>query len=483
MTMNEESPYIWRWEKFFLGSAGIRAQSLFKQLDPDLDPQVYVIGIRANPRKGKLKAIVLPYECEQLPDSFLNFLNQQDNDTRQHPIEHRVIGALQEIDKQGDRLSFVSTSIAVSDLGSSYDVLVVLRLKESTCSVYPSLKQNRVRIHRDATAEISTSLIDATAREFLEGCVRILRLREPGAGLGVLELNSEELLRSAGNRLMTVPEWKGADLSLVGILYHACVGVAMMRYEGSETRGYVILSHSNHTHIEFIIRFAEPIRLYNRKVFRKLLESTSSKHSLIADAEHIHGFGHAALSYDQNEETLFEIRFDAGGIWRLMHAGSTLMRVRYGQPELPTPKVSLVTINKSIRSIDPEISEEKIVLLRELIVDLSEIGHGALLVISCNAADEAIRLQGQAFRTDPFILNRDMLAVTTAIDGAVLIGVDRKCHAFGVILDGIAVKEGDQGRGARYNSAVRYLNSTLGKAVAIIVSEDGYVDVLPPLKR
>jgi hypothetical protein len=76
------------------------------------------------------------------------------------------------------------------------------------------------------------------------------------------------------------------------------------------------------------------------------------------------------------------------------------------------------------------------------------------------------------------------------IDGALLVDPNGDCHAIGVILDGTASSHGNPGRGARYNSAVRYVESAFDRGIqtlAIVVSADGGVnyvpDLLPRLKR
>ena len=58
----------------------------------------------------------------------------------------------------------------------------------------------------------------------------------------------------------------------------------------------------------------------------------------------------------------------------------------------------------------------------------------------------------------PFYLleNKDRLMGISAVDGAMLAGIDGKCHCVGAILDGEAVVAGDSGRGARYNSLINY---------------------------
>jgi DisA bacterial checkpoint controller nucleotide-binding len=70
----------------------------------------------------------------------------------------------------------------------------------------------------------------------------------------------------------------------------------------------------------------------------------------------------------------------------------------------------------------------------------------------------------------------------TGIDGAVLVDPSGFCHGIGVILDGTATSVGDRARGARYNSALKYLASWQDTpTVILIVSEDGMIDLHPDL--
>ena len=75
------------------------------------------------------------------------------------------------------------------------------------------------------------------------------------------------------------------------------------------------------------------------------------------------------------------------------------------------------------------------------------------------------------------------------------------CYALGVILDGIVEPsfEGDSGRGARYNSAKLYIHNIktsiemealnvytqeyADNAMAVVISEDGYIDVFSSIEN
>jgi hypothetical protein len=76
-----------------------------------------------------------------------------------------------------------------------------------------------------------------------------------------------------------------------------------------------------------------------------------------------------------------------------------------------------------------------------------------------SALAEAARLESQVLTVEPTRLDGSLVGKVTGIDAAVLVDPSGYCHAIGVILDGTATGEGDRPRGARYNSAVKYLAS------------------------
>ena len=55
------------------------------------------------------------------------------------------------------------------------------------------------------------------------------------------------------------------------------------------------------------------------------------------------------------------------------------------------------------------------------------------------------------------------------------------CHAIGAILDGLATNHGDPTRGARFNSAMRYVAGSQQNCMTVVVSQDGGVTYMPDL--
>ena len=96
-----------------------------------------------------------------------------------------------------------------------------------------------------------------------------------------------------------------------------------------------------------------------------------------------------------------------------------------------------------------------------------------------DAASESVRLGDQVFRLSPQATTPEVIACASRIDGAVLLDDSGTCHGIGVILDGSADASGERSRGARYNSALRYINAHPG-SLALVVSEDGLVNIIIP---
>jgi len=123
-------------------------------------------------------------------------------------------------------------------------------------------------------------------------------------------------------------------------------------------------------------------------------------------------------------------------------------------------------------SIFEVIQKDDIPKLWALVEAAMDQKKGTILVISGEAEDEAVRLSAQCTRVKPIDLTDDMLRGISAIDGAVLVDINAKVHAIGIILDGIATSNGNPTRGSRYNSALRYSDTRRGNCLLAVVSED-----------
>ena len=154
------------------------------------------------------------------------------------------------------------------------------------------------------------------------------------------------------------------------------------------------------------------------------------------------------------------------------------MRVEYGVPGLPKPRLEEHAFKETLSSVLRNCSDLNVDQVWQFVTGALGQRHGTMVVVSDGAREEALRLASQATPIQPTTLgDYEMIRKITAIDGAVLLDPSGVCHAIGVILDGLACATGTPARGARFNSAVRYVDSTKHATVAVVISEDGGVDV------
>jgi uncharacterized protein YifN (PemK superfamily) len=105
-----------------------------------------------------------------------------------------------------------------------------------------------------------------------------------------------------------------------------------------------------------------------------------------------------------------------------------------------------------------------------------------MIVVTDDARSEAQRLRKQGTNIVPAKLTEALLRSVTGIDGTILLDPHGMCHAIGVILDGAANDSCTPSRGSRFNSGIRYVQPEHPRRLAIIVSEDRSVDIVPILR-
>lgn len=154
------------------------------------------------------------------------------------------------------------------------------------------------------------------------------------------------------------------------------------------------------------------------------------------------------------------------------------MRVAYGSPSLPRPLLDRAAFADALDRVLGAGDMDRLWLVIEA---AASAGHGATVVVSVDAAGEALRLRGQATAIRPTELTAEDVARLGRIDGALLFDTEALCHAVGAILDGDARGIGDPARGSRFNSALRYQTAAPARSVVIVVSDDGTIDLVPML--
>lgn len=258
--------------------------------------------------------------------------------------------------------------------------------------------------------------------------------------------------------------------------YEALCLIASAPYEGAQNHG--VLRCKNETvKGKAFVEFKTPveIRRDNVRQIRKLLEMSSEKNALVIDEGKLIGI------YKQDGSAGTGIRFKGNGKWQL-YTNITDPLIQFNAVTFELIDQSLEErVMRSLKSVFGNKNYDAIIWIVKM---ASKQKHGTTIIVSENAEEESRRLAefNRAIMIDPVqIDDAEVLLSLTAIDGALMADITGKCFAIGVILDGEALSKGNTARGARYNSAITYVDywKKDNGAVAIVVSADDSVDVYP----
>lgn len=487
--------YIWGFQPHFQVSINTTAEQTFNKLRLDLDPKVWVVGIWAedngvdNPNAVDIVTIDTPFEAklfcelneianeiyENDPDRQMLISDERAEKKYHHRLKltAKVNAMIKILDKEYENLN-ISFYVSMPVKIRGYWVFTILQLNKEAANSIPSLNLSTVF----GRYKIMRSLLESTIWEFLIACSKALQIPDVGEDLDVLSRNDGEFIRIGGERFLRSLSHK---FHVQYNLFEIFNLISSQYYEGGESNGRIIISNTNQPLVNQILQFTSPIKLSNHRAVRKLIEMTNGSICLLADGNEVYGMGNLT-DYDTTKEDVFIIDFKRHFTWELKHSDTVLMVVEYRQPSLPKERMDKELFSDHFLRTFSNIDENDINVVWDTILAAIEQKHGTMVVITDKATEEAERLNSQCINIEPIILTPEIMRLVTAIDGAVLLDANGKCHALGVILDGRATDQGDSSRGARYNSAIRYLETQENECIIVVISEDGYINLIPNLK-
>lgn len=494
--------FMWGYQSHFRINQECACKRIFQLLDERFAPQVFLVGIRVEQQKNRFPACVDPendfWAVSSDFDKALEVAEGLRNGYKEralmhsHPLAQKwhddalvrrsIRDAIEQIiedhsARPSDLIYFVSDPTGVD----GYMVSVVLGLQKTILEEHPSLSSNSVPIHEYRDMPVPVSLMDATIRSYLSKASGELRLPDPGCGTS--EMNADEILRDGASRMMIGLAYRVDQGCIEGWhgLLGSCTNIARTYYEGAEGSGTIVLAREDHPSLKKTILFENPPRLSATRAARKLLQLATHGFALHTNSEGLFGLVNIG-KYETAAEDLFTIGFLGYHHWEVRHNSQILMRVRDGQPSLPKPPYDEKKLEKDLPRIFAGMTIRQVERIMGLIRQAEREPHGTMLIISSAAKKEAERLSTEGTRIASKTLTPELLGSLTPIDGAVLLNPKGTCYAIGVILDGMATERGNSARGARYNSAIRYVCSSKSPTLAVVVSEDGGVDFFPYLR-
>lgn len=492
--------FMWNYQETYQNNIQNSARGLFKELSPQLEPVVFLIGFRRKAQKRSPTMCIEPKNCGVNVNLFSNinelsehiYSNDSRRDASDDPILHQRYendlktdclrkAVEQLVDKNFDgrnKISFASHS----EIMGIYEIFVVLQVNKDVYNSFYPLSRTKIKFGSFRPINVYRSLIDALGYTFLEEAIDVLCRPNLGTYYNVSNIEKEALLRTAASQFINTVISGATKSHTTFDLFNTCNYISSLKYEGASSIGKIIICKADNPNINTVFKLTEPVGLHNHRGVRKLLEIASNKLHLYSNGEQIIGLASLGRNYNPQNEDLFVVNFTGHNKWELIHSDQIIMNVKDTKPGFPRPKINKSEFDDLLKRMFQNIPNENLEKMWQMINKSTEQKHGALIIISNEAEKESERLKLQSTKIDPTVLDYDFVMSATSIDGAVLLDPSGVCHSIGVILDGISVSNGDSARGSRFNSAVRYVEMKERRCIAVIISEDGMVDLYPKLK-
>lgn len=481
---------MWGYQPHFRANLEYRAKRVFELLGAAIEPQLLLVGLRQpqlppgypvclEPEDGEWSLSLFDGLDERVETAISVHPMQQmfysdETTMREKPERIRRLVTAEEVkrslDVEGKKLgrrTFCSPAYPVGE----YDVVCVLQLPEQVFRQYPPFEATW---QQDV---YETSLIHACINVLLEEGRRGLTLPEPGRMLSDETMRSaEEIIRRAASSLMRTSFIPGKFCTCD--LFEVVNRISQLRYEGRSGVGRIVLASAGDPNINYVLRLAQPAPLTQTRWARKLLQMSTAETALIAEYDTVVGLGRVS----DVSAPPFSVEFLDHHQWDLRRGDEVLLRCRFGEARLPQEPIGKERFVDNMRRVFLNIDEPAIARFRIVLDLLTQLRHGSSLVIARDAAEEAQRLARQGTVIAPTPLTKELIERATAIDGTIIADENGVCHAIGVILDGQASDESTPSRGARFNSAVRYVTAATVPRMAFVISEDRTLDVVPLLR-
>lgn len=490
--------FMWKWQHVFQKAVEILVKNIFEILELQTVANTFILGIPAN-NEAINQIFFQPEDCGILQDEFqdvwMDAKTNYENDPEQNlfmtaahinkahkeslypkALRKAVQDSLSRSESEKDIVSFCSFPIKMND----HWVITVIQLDQKFFEQQYRLQSKTYKINSMRSSRIDRSFLEAIIYRVLSESQ--MELQSPSEGNQFRIADPERILEDAASRLLSSIRVRFNEMG--GDLLMLSNAISAERYEGEGSRGRVIIAKKDHPDLVAHITLKTPIGITNYRGIRKLLEVSSNTMALLCDGESIWGLGEPLNTYSPSNEDLFELRFTEHYTWELVHHENVMLRVKFRQPRLPREKFDKSLFIDQVSRIF-KISEDKTIPLIQAVEAAIKQKHGTMLIISPEASMEADRLSAESTLIKPIPVTKTVISHISSVDGAILMSPKGIVYAFGVILDGLASENGNSARGARFNSAIRYIDGKINSEIpclSLIVSEDGYVDLYPILR-
>jgi DNA integrity scanning protein DisA with diadenylate cyclase activity len=496
---NTISLFMWGYQPYFRLSMERRSREVLglvgPVLDAPLEPKALLAGVRTPEESHGHPVCVEPEQGEWKPAIFFGCAERAESIYTTHPGHSILYGDEPRMRDKPENIRRDSVRQAVREVTEAYDsshgtlsfcgmatrvggyhVAPILQFDRHQVVEYPQLPEPIRYGEYSAPAGLFESTIECLLREASSA----LAGREPGRFFDVMRGDANGILREAGDHFCSAITLATGDLTFQGV-FETLNNISSLPYEGVGAIGELLFTPVSCRDVDVRVRLRTPVSLHNYRLARKMIETTGRNLSCVCTgASGISGLG---VLQNKTADGVIRVRFSGHYNWDMYYKNVAVMQSAFGVPRLPRVKIKEAAFRTAVRRLFREIQEEAELRLWRIVEAVMKQRHGTIIVVSAAAEKEADRLKKQSIATERVSLTPDLVGQLTNIDGAILLDTNVVCHAIGVILDGMATEEGDPSRGARYNSALRYISSQpKSSTLCLVVSDDGYVNMLPPFR-
>ena len=478
--------FIWRYQHIFRHSVQYEIERVLASIGMEVEADVVLIGLALDedarhqicvePEDGPLVVEHLATVLERTgelfssdPESSLHETVASVGEARRSRLwkRSRAAALAEAIEGSGSfegRTFFASDSTPIG----GYETHTCIGVSTADLDALPSLE-----LMESDRGFVSRSLQHAVIAECLRRADSALLAPDPGAGHRVLGA-SEDIVKDAAVRLVEGLVFRSGGVH--SDLFGQMNKITSMTYERTGATGRVVIADEGTTGVCPHVRFQQRISPFATKIMSKLLRlSGDTSAVLLSNMKGLHAYGLGACDPAPN---VVEISVRGHAEWDLAVAGLPLLRVAYGHARLPKPSFGF---DKFKDAAERTVGQADVDYIWHVVQEAKASGRGMTLVVSHDPETEMDRLGREAVPLSPDRLDASDLVRFGAVDGAVMLGPDGRCHAFGVILDGTAEGRGDPARGSRFNSAIRYQRTMARKSLLVVISDDGTMDLVPNL--
>jgi hypothetical protein len=493
--------FMWGYQVSYRRQIRSLARDVLKQLGAPAEAEVLLVGARrpeshnrnpvcVEPEDGKwplalfdglLNAVESTYDHHDLQNMFYSdnaSMRDKPEWMRRDSVRTSVARAIRAFDIAHDVTSFCGDVSRVGD----YYITVIVQIPNNTFAQFPSLPDRPVDGRRQGYGY--RSLIHSAMYAVLQEATEELHNPDPGRFTRRSMRTAEEVIRIGAQDFLHTPGLSIERQYFQTDLFDSLNLVASLMYEGAKGIGDLILVNPENECVDFLARFSDPVPFREPRWVRKVLQMATTGVGIIADSRQIYGLGRLRGSHDAYaRQDAFTVAFIDHYHWELRCGDQVLLRSHYGMAKLPQEPVDKVAFLANYTRLFPRASREDGLHLWDLLLVQLRQDHGSMIVVADDAVREAHRLGRQGTRIEPTRLTESLLRSVSGIDGTILLAPDGICHAVGIILDGEATDQCTPSRGSRYNSGIRYVQTRQTRRLAIVISDDRTIDIIPQIRR